>query len=78
MTLPWNVSVGYASTRNVTTWPGRMRPTSDSSMLALTCIWVRSAAMMNSSGADMLAATVCPLSTLRLMTMPSIGAVMTV
>ena len=34
--------------------PGRMRPTSDSSMFALTCICVRSAAMMNSSGADML------------------------
>ena len=34
--------------------------------------------MMNSSGADMLAATVCPTSTCRAMTMPSMGAVMTV
>ena len=47
-------------------------------MLAITCISVRSAAMMNSSGADMLAATVCPTSTCRAMTMPSMGAVMTV
>ncbi len=47
-------------------------------MLALTCILVRSAAMMNSSGADMPALTVWPRSTLRLMMMPSIGAVMTV
>ena len=34
--------------------------------------------MMNSSGADMLAATVWPTSTCRAMTMPSMGAVMTV
>ena len=47
-------------------------------MFALTCIFVRSAAMMNSVGACMLAATVWPTSTLRWMTMPSIGAVMTV
>ena len=33
--------------------------------------------MMNSVGAYMLAATVWPTSTLRWMTMPSIGAVMT-
>ena len=47
-------------------------------MLALTCIFVRSAAMMNSVGAYMLAATVWPTSTLREMTMPSIGAAMIV
>ena len=44
-TLPVNVSFGYASTRNVTCCPGRMRPTSDSSMFASTCILVRSAAI---------------------------------
>ena len=55
-----------------------MRPTSDSSTFALTCIFVRSSAMMNSVGAFMLAATVWPTSTLREMTMPSIGASMTV
>ena len=55
-----------------------MRPTSDSSTFALTCIFVRSAAMMNSVGAFMLAATVWPTSTLREMTMPSMGASMTV
>jgi hypothetical protein len=54
-----------------------MRPTSDSSMFAFTCIFVRSAAMMNSVGADMLAATVWPTSTLRWITIPSIGAVIT-
>ncbi len=43
-------------------------------MLALTCICARSLAMTKSVGADMLAATVCPTSTLREMTMPSIGA----
>ncbi len=47
-------------------------------MVALTCILVRSAAMMKSVGADMLAATVWPTSTLRWMTMPSIGAAITV
>ena len=56
---------------------GRMRPTSDSSRLARTCIFVRSAASTNSVGACMLAATVCPMSTLREMTRPSIGAVIT-
>ena len=47
-------------------------------MFALTCIFVRSAAMMNNVGACMLEATVCPLSTFLEMTMPSIGAVMIV
>ena len=41
----------------------------------MTCIFVRSAARTNSVGACMLAATVWPTSTLREMTMPSIGAV---
>ena len=47
-------------------------------MLALTCIAARSAAIENTVGDDRLAATVWPASTLRPMTMPSIGAVMTV
>ena len=46
---------------------------SDSSMLALTCMCVRSCAMTYSVGADMLAATVWPTSTLREITVPSIG-----
>jgi hypothetical protein len=51
---------------------------SDSEMLALTCICERSLAISKSVGACMLAATVCPTSTLRLITTPSIGAVITV
>ena len=47
-------------------------------MFARTCIFVRSAARMKSVGAFMLAATVCPSSTLREMTMPSIGATIVV
>ena len=47
-------------------------------MLATTCIRVRSAASTNSVGAFMLAATVWPASTLREMTMPSMGAVIVV
>ena len=55
-----------------------MRPTSASSMFALTCILVRSAARMKSVGADMPALTVWPGSTAREITMPSMGAAMTV
>ena len=51
---------------------------SASSMFALTCNLVRSTAMMNKVGACMLAATVCPTSTLRWVTMPSTGEVMMV
>ena len=42
-------------------------------------IWmlVRSSAMVKSVGADRLAATVCPVSTVRLMTTPSMGEVIT-
>jgi len=47
-------------------------------MLAVHFIFVRSAAMMKRVGALKLAATVWPISTLREMTMPSIGAVITV
>ena len=44
-----------------------------SSISAITCILRRSSAMVKSSGAESEAATVCPTSTLRLMTTPSIG-----
>jgi len=47
-------------------------------MSALTCNVVRSAAITKRVGDCRLAATVCPTSTLRWMTMPSIGAVMIV
>ncbi len=77
-TCPRKSTPGYASTRKVTSCPGRTRPTSDSSILALTCIFVRSAAMMNSCGAVMLDCTVCPTSTLRCVTMPLMGEVMMV
>src|SRR5437660_86563 len=50
---------------------------SDSSMFALTCMCVRSCAMTNNAGAWMLAATIWPTSTLREITMPSIGDVVT-
>ena len=54
-------------------WPICTRPTSASSMDVSTCMSVRLRAMMNSSGACRLAATVCPGSTLRLTTTPSTG-----
>ena len=63
---------------NVTGCPLRISPISDSSTLAFSCIRVRSAAITKSVGAERLAATVWPTSTLREMTMPSIGEVMTV
>ena len=47
-------------------------------MLALSCISHRSAASVKSVGACRLAATVCPTSTAREITMPSIGDVITV
>jgi hypothetical protein len=55
-----------------------MRPMSDSAMLAFTCIFARSCAITKSVGACMLAATVCPTSTLREITIPSMGALMIV
>jgi hypothetical protein len=51
---------------------------SDSSTLAFTRISVRSRAMTKSVGACRLDATVCPTSTLRAITTPSIGARMIV
>ena len=47
-------------------------------MFALSCIFDRSAAMTNSVGADRLAETVWPTSTLRAITTPSIGDRITV
>ena len=51
---------------------------SDSSIAASTCIWRRSCAIENSVGVLRLAATVCPASTWREMTMPSTGAMIDV
>ena len=53
----------------------RMRLTSASSMLASTCMSERFCAITNSSGACKLAATVCPFSIARLITMPFTGEV---
>ena len=47
---------------------------SASSMEAFTCMWVRSFAITNRVGAWREAATVCPTSTLRATTTPSMGA----
>ena len=47
-------------------------------MLALSCIFDRSAALTKSVGAEKLADTVCPTSTLRAITTPSIGDAITV
>src|SRR5437867_130212 len=73
-TFPVNVSLGKASTVNVTGWSSLIWPTSASATLVSTCIFVRSWAMVKSVGADRLAATVCPISTAREMTTPSTGA----
>jgi hypothetical protein len=72
-TRPVNEVFGNASTLNVTVWPTLIEPTSDSSVLTSTCILLRSWAMLNSTGACRDAATVCPTSTLREMTMPLMG-----
>ena len=45
-----------------------------SSTEARICIWERSSAIRKSCGAERLAATVWPTSTLRSMTTPSMGA----
>ncbi len=56
----------------------RSRPTSDSATLVSTCILARSSAMTKRVGACREAATVCPTSTLREMTMPFVGEMMSV
>ncbi len=56
--------------------PSSSRPTSDSATLVFTCILRRSSAMVNRVGACSEAATVWPTSTLREMTMPSVGETM--
>jgi hypothetical protein len=55
------------------TSPTRMRPMSDWSTSACTCIFVRSWAMVKRVGAWNDAATVCPMSYWRATTTPSIG-----
>jgi hypothetical protein len=70
---PLNFRSGYASTTNVAGIPGSSRPTSASDTAACTCILPRSSAIVNRVGACSDAATVCPTSTLREMTMPLIG-----
>ncbi len=73
VTLPVNVRPVKASTVKVEVWPSSTLPTSASDTLASICILDRSLAIMNRTGAFMLAATVWPTSTLREMTMPSTG-----
>src|SRR5258708_7221343 len=77
-TVPWNVSPGYDSTLNTTGSPGRTPPMSASSISTSTCMRVRSAAIVNKTGAWNADATVCPTSTLRATTIPSIGDVIVV
>ena len=63
---------------NRTIWPAWSWPTSASSTEIFTSTFDRSWAMVNSTGACRLAATVLPGSTLRSTTMPSMGATMVV
>jgi hypothetical protein len=72
-TRPRNVRSGNESTRNVTSCPVLMRPTSASSTDASTCMRARSFAITKSVGACSDAATVWPTSTLREMTTPEMG-----
>ncbi len=78
LTTPRNVSFGKASTLKVTVFPSLMLPTSDSSVLVYTNIFFKSCAMVKTVGACNEAATVCPTSTLRATTVPSIGDRITV
>ena len=77
-TSPSKVWPAKASTVNVAFCPVRILPTSLSSMLASTCMSCRFWAITNSSGDDKLAATVCPFSMERLMTIPFTGEVILV
>ena len=74
VTVPVNVSPGNASTVKVARSSSLMRPMSASSTLVSTCICVRSWAIVKSTGACRLAATVWPTSTWRETTTPSTGA----
>ena len=65
----------YASTVNVTDCPCFMTPMSASDTDVSICIFVKSSAISNRSGVWNDAATVCPLSTLREITVPSTGEV---
>ena len=70
---PLNSRGPIDSILNVTGAPRRTSPASDSPTSASNCIFRRSA-IRNSTGELKDAAIVCPISTLRLTTMPSIGA----
>ena len=74
VTTPLNDWPGKASTVNVAWSSSLMRPMSASSTLTSTCILVRSWAIVKSTGACRLAATVWPTSTARETTTPSTGA----
>ena len=72
-TVPRKCSPVNASTVNVAGIPVESLPTSASATEVSTCIWRRSWAITNSVGAASDAATVCPTSTLREITVPSVG-----
>ena len=78
VTRPTNVSLGNASTVKVAWSFSLTRPMSASSTLVSTCIFVRSWAIVKSTGAWRLAATVWPTSTWRETTTPSTGALIVV
>ena len=76
--VPRKTLVGYASTVNCAAMPALSLPMSASLTLVSTCILVRSSAIRNSVGAASDAATVCPTSTLREMTVPVVGEMIVV
>src|ERR1700693_2088434 len=65
--------LGNASAVNIALFPSWMPPMSLSLTLVSTCILVRSVAIRNNVGVWRLAATVCPIVTLRDTTVPSTG-----
>ncbi len=77
-TVAWKVRLGYASTLKSTPSPARTRPMSGSPTARSSSILPRSWAMVNRVGVCKLAATVCPIDTLRAITVPSTGEVMMV
>ncbi len=77
-TVPLKVRPWYASTVKVTTMPARILPTSASATLVSTCMRVRSSATVKSVGVWSEAATVCPTSTLREITVPLMGEMIVV
>jgi alkanesulfonate monooxygenase SsuD/methylene tetrahydromethanopterin reductase-like flavin-dependent oxidoreductase (luciferase family) len=71
--IPIFLATGNESTVKLTALSLAIWPMSASSTWASICTWDRSWAMVNNFGAWRLAATVCPTSTVRSMTTPSIG-----